>query len=521
MADNAPNRNNQPPPPLATIDSTSNANVPFTPRSSSFPDGLDSDSDLDAFVPTPTHSPGGPQYDELPPSYDEAQQQALQDARAGVPPLDPNDLEVRNLVLDDNLAAPSPASPPLSSRSPGNPNAYELEQDSRRNGSGHGTDIPMYQVHASEQILVGRMPTGASAPVLDMLLSQALEFAHHEPDTDARYAPRLMRPVAIPQQNARVSSEDETIQFLRAYAKALHAHSIRPAEFTEFLDGLNTLCIATGSTANHLVQRGMDSNVEPSLVHNYIDSANEIFFAPRGLRVSLQSLYTLLDALNIPNERGQRSGAVVSALDDHLTAPQKAQALHPWAEQLESDVPSMSTQSLVVKEMSERLRHQPQNSPIYDQEAPSGGDHKVNSEKQDDDPPHSVPELPPGPDSTSPWPWGNGNAGAGRPFGPFEMPGAWPPGASGRGPFSQHRERGRGRWGNHRGPGAPPSPFGLQGFPSAPRGFGPGTNANTLGNEWAAWGEGIAKWGEDFGKRMEKWGQQVGQDAARGGPGAW
>ena len=83
--------------------STNVSHSAFTPRSSSFPDNVDSDEE-DAFDPTPVHSPSGPHYDDLPPSYDEAQQQARQDARNRVPPLEPHHVDIGRMTLED--AAP-------------------------------------------------------------------------------------------------------------------------------------------------------------------------------------------------------------------------------------------------------------------------------------------------------------------------------------------------------------------------------------------------------------------------------
>ena len=63
-------------------------------------------TDFEAFQATPMSSPGGgPRYEDLPPTYDEAQQQALEDARAGRVPLEPSELDAHLLSLRDTRSA--------------------------------------------------------------------------------------------------------------------------------------------------------------------------------------------------------------------------------------------------------------------------------------------------------------------------------------------------------------------------------------------------------------------------------
>ncbi|KAF2476043.1 uncharacterized protein BDR25DRAFT_212590, partial [Lindgomyces ingoldianus] len=547
-----------PPPPHSTAGS--NSNIPFTPRSSTFPDDLSSeDPDIDVFEPTPISSPGGPHYDDLPPSYDEAQQQALEDARAGRTPPNPNDIEIHRLVLNDTqypyMAPPGPETQRtrVSGNLLDNPHAYEFEPENRRNSRGLGTSIPVQQVEGVEHIPVANMPlntlptnnipvghisssAGATRVVPNptaVLLSRALEFTKHEPDADARFAPRLTRVVAVPQQRLP-SLRPVEVQFLRAYAKALHAHSIRPAEFTEFLDGLNALCLATGTTAQQLTRPDAELDEGSSLIQNYVASTNESFFAPRGLKVSLRSLSSLTTALQIPEDRGQRAGAVASVLDETSTAEQRAGSLFPWIERLENNVPEPTSQMLVLREMSERIhcqaypqsqsQFQPEPHPISQNQdtgvirdnAPPSGPEKPREEDQTvEDPPHSIPTPPPGPIPGSfpsfgpqfPFGPGHGSRRGGPPFGPGNW-GHWTQNqANWAGPWGNHRERGRG-WGMGRVPGAWPPPHrGRRGCGAPnPRAAAPPFPRPGETNSWAAWGESIGKWGEEFGKHMAEWG---------------
>ncbi|KAF2258465.1 hypothetical protein CC78DRAFT_537780 [Lojkania enalia] len=594
--------NIHPPPPAST---SSNSNAPFTPRSSTFPDDLDSDSEFNVFEPTPTHSPGGPTYDDLPPSYAEAQQQALEDARTGRPPLSPNDLEIHRMILNDNQpmqdrVRPQPRTSLLDDR-----DAYEFEPENRRNGNGLGMTVPVQQSGEIESIPIGRETTVAAPPSDNMrngppfenagvaldptsiLMNQALEFTRHEPDADARYASRLTRCVAIPQESIQPSQKviqkgedrqrrcrrrergrgppwaqgqdgneprlpgqwptpasseslsteietaEEPVQFLRAYAKALHAHSIRPAEFTEFLDGLNALCLATNTTTEDLIHPEPDPESPSRLVFDYINATNESFFAPRGLKVSLQSLSILLGAIQIPEQRGRRAGAMAGASDEKSTAEQRANALHPWIERLETKVPEPSTQTLVLREMVERLRRRPQSTPHLKEDPSILTDAKKSRQSaEDENPPHSIPEPPTIPEPPAGlnsalfagpgrgWSWGpwNGNPGpwGGRGGGPCGRRGwGWPPHPPpgpfrpwGPQPHHSHSHHHHPHPGHH--PDGGPGRFtpSFPGIPPLPHGHG---------NNWTAWGEIWGKWGEEFGKNMEVWGQQFGKRAEEWG----
>ena len=544
------------------------------------------------------HSPTGPNYDDLPPTYDEAQQQAMHEARSGATPLDPNDLEIRRLTLSDHQ--PPPFEPPHTSTNSNtgasqrsrtslleDPNAYEFEPENRANARGLGRTVSVQQVEGSERIPVGRTNVPATdlpayrgtAPAhgsvdTGALLERALEFTRHQPDADARYAPRLARLVAVPQEGVPAlhqverrghgrrhgrerresgrghgpqdtphipgqwpdssssqilqpepETSNEPVQFMRAYSKALHAHSIRPAEFTEFLDGLNALCNATRTSPYSLSNSTDDT--PPAVVQEYISRANADFFAPRGLSVSLKSLSELVGLLAIPEERGQRAAAVASALDESVTVEKRAQGIHPWVEALEPSVPGPTSRTLVLREMGDRFRSQSAST------SENVKNEKKGNDEDDEDPPHSVPDSPPRPsqESFQPFPFGGwGNRGPGVPG----VPGVGPPwrrdahpgrgwGAMGGGPWGppphpgHHNNYGCGRRGPG-GPGGPGFPFGPRGgpgMPFGPRGFGPGTSNQT--NDWNAFGESIGKWGEDLGRSWGKWGEEFGKRAGEWG----
>ncbi|KAF2494251.1 hypothetical protein BU16DRAFT_583194 [Lophium mytilinum] len=595
---NPPNHSQPPLSPAGTENSRSNR--VFTPRSSTFPD--DSDSEFDHVEHTPLHSPGGPDYDDLPPSYEQAQAQALEQARNGPPSHSPNDLQVHRLVLDP---APDPdysipeSTPPQASHA-----------QSTRNAGRFGNTVPVIEVPGSTQIPVHQIPSSPPDPST-ALLNRALEFTQHAPDADLQYAPRLTRTIAIPQERLSPSDSDnsaalpghddhhgrhgrhghrgrrggprgprgrrshwqqdstrdstsETLaadqgllptQFLRTYAKALHAHSIRPAEFACFLDGLNILCTSTAATPESLLSSSTNNatSSSTSLVDTYIARCNETFFAPRGLRVRLSSLSSLISALKIPTDQGQKAAAVASALDTFTDAAQHANALYPWIERLELDIPEPSSSTLALQAMGERVRAQAEASSrasVDDAEffvrgpLPIGGLHLPG-------PPmagfhHPIPPMagfhhagPPVPGfhpaglsgvqphrrgSLQPW---SGRGGLGQGFGPgtgFGGPGMRGPPWMGAGP--PWRGQGppmRGQCSPGRGgmpffgPGGP-----QRGDPREQRGGGQswGDWGGEMGKRWGQWGEEFGKaaevWGVQFGKRAEEWGEDFGKKA-----GAW
>ncbi|KAJ4358108.1 uncharacterized protein N0V89_002687 [Didymosphaeria variabile] len=559
-----------PPPSCNPLPSSTTSNPAFTPRSSSFPDNIDSDSE-DVFDPTPVHSPGGPHYDDLPPSYHEAQQQALHDARNGVLPLDPVQLDLGRLHLDD--ATPDYEIPSGAEMHAHRATAEELAREG-------GRSVPVHHVQSSENVPIGRVGSTTSrmpAPLdQSALLDAALQFTRHEPDTDARYAPRLTRCIAIPQNvpntaaarkgKARARREErradrrgqsdahvlgarpgtstdtlpiaseEPAQFLRAYAKALHAHSIRPAEFLDFLDGLNALCATVGCKPADLIQPSTSSNPNTELVRHYVNASNEAFFAPRGLKISLRSFASLLATAQIPEERGQRAGAVAGAFDPCATPAKRAQALHPWVEALETTVNEPSIAAVTLKEMGEKFKNI---APSLSVATTNRGAHIPETEKtrlereyaerdrgaaaaDDDDPPHSIPgEFPhsnEGPHSPSGgWRGRGGRRGRGDPGSPFGPPGYGPFGPPGHTPFGPpgHGVYGPPGFGPHgpRGFG----PFGRGDFGPGRGSWGPRGGPGAGGNSWEALGQSIGKWGEEFGKRMEAWGDQFGKETAAWG----
>ncbi|KAF2812946.1 uncharacterized protein BDZ99DRAFT_460276 [Mytilinidion resinicola] len=582
---NPPNHSQPPLSPARTENSRSNR--VFTPRSSTFPD--DSDSEFDLVEHTPLHSPSGPDYDDFPPSYEQAQAQALEQARNGHQAPNPNDLQVHRLVLD-------PAADPDYSI----PESAPLQPT--RNADGLGSTVPVVEIPGSTHIPVHQIPSSPPDPSA-VLLNRALEFTQHAPDADLQYAPRLTRTIAIPQEDLsppnpansttppnhgghhhhrgrrggsrgprgrhghwqQPSMRDpssETLaagqglastQFLRTYAKALHTHSIRPAEFASFLDGLNVLCTTTAATPESLLSNSTGNTATPStsLVDTYIARCNEAFFAPRGLRIRLSSLSSLISSLNIPANHGQKAAAIASALDTSTNASQHAHALYPWIERLELDIPEPSGSMLALQAMGERVRTQTEASsrasvddadffvrgpPIGELNLPAppvagfhhagppvAGFHHAGSPAGSFHP-AGLPGVQPCRRGAF-QPWG-GRGGLGQGLGPglgFGAPGG-PPWMGAGSPW-------RGQGPSMRGqclPGRGGMPFFGAGGPGersgrgGPRGQHGGGQSwgewgGEMGKRWGQWGENFGKaaevWGVNFGKRAEEWGEDIGKKA--------
>ncbi|KAJ4985412.1 hypothetical protein SVAN01_09072 [Stagonosporopsis vannaccii] len=131
------------PQPTAAPQSTTSPPTPqYTPRSTSIAD----DSETD-FEPTPLHSPGGPPYEDLPPSYDFA----LSDARNGVASLDASQIEAHRVSANEGPDEPEVWEYRMRGESAESDESQEHEQAPAYEGH-----IPVQHVVNSEDIPVGR-----------------------------------------------------------------------------------------------------------------------------------------------------------------------------------------------------------------------------------------------------------------------------------------------------------------------------------------------------------------------------
>ncbi|KAI2476397.1 hypothetical protein Ptr902_12276 [Pyrenophora tritici-repentis] len=319
---------------------SSHSNIPFTPSATSIADSSDNELEL-----TPVHSPGGPQYDDLPPSYDEAQHQAVHDTRNGIAPIDPNQIEAHRITSNEGpdeaevweYRVKGEQTDPASER--------EQAPDYANYRNDKATSVPVQQHGASSS------SSSSGSDLAAVMLSQALEFARSEPNADAQYAPHLNRPIAIPENREPGQSSNEHKQFLCAYAEVLRGHSVRPAEFADFLYGLNVLATATNATAQDLLDDFSDKGAPSRIVQDYIRGANEAFFAPRGLTVSFRSEPVLLDSLPIP--AGRRAAILADFLEVTRGAEWRAKQLYPWIEALHANVDGITTPSERVLRLHE------------------------------------------------------------------------------------------------------------------------------------------------------------------------
>ncbi|KAG9188021.1 hypothetical protein G6011_01944 [Alternaria panax] len=482
--------NSRPAPPSTP----SRPNVASTPSAMSVADSSDNE-----FEPTPIHSPGGPQYEDLPPSYDEAQDQAVHDTRNGIAPVDPSQIEAHRITSNEGPNEPEVWEYRVRGEEPDPANEREQAPDYANHTSDKATSVPVQHISTSESISVGRVHSEPFPgwPSFDQLapalLHQALKFARQEPDAAAQYAPHLNRLIAIPELSGPARSADEDVTFLVAYAQVLNHHSVKLDEFADFLYGLQVLCTAAKTTAKDLLDGPSYEYTPSTTVHDYIRGANEAFFAPRGLAVSFRSETALLEQLPIP--AGHKSTVLYNLADGTATAEWRAQQLYPWIEALDTEnipVPSDSIRELY--ELSERF----EGRTGAGQGLAGIGGH-VSGQNRDlgyEDPPHSLPGPTEDPSHSPPGPGARHPRGQrGDHWSPFGMPGYGPFGAPGNGPFGP---AGRG-------------PFGTRGRSS--RGRGRGRGSEWHGNEWAEVGKELGKIGEQFGKRMGDWGVEFGKRA--------
>lgn len=484
---------------------SSHSNVPFTPSATSVADSSDNELEL-----TPVHSPGGPQYDDLPPSYDEAQHQAVHDTRNGIAPVDPNQIEAHRITSNEGPDEAEVWEYRIKGEQIDPANEQEKAPDYANYTNDKATSVPVQTQGESAS-------SSSGSGLVAAMLSQALEFTRNEPNANAQYAPHLNRIIAIPEEGGVGRSVKENVQFFCAYAEVLRGHSVRPAEFADFLFGLNVLVRATNTTARDLLDGFPSEDSPPQIVHDYLRGANEAFFAPRGLTVSFRGEPALLDSLPIP--AGRRAAILSEFLDVSKGHVWRARLLYPWIEALDADFDGITTPSERVQKLHDMgMGYESQGirsaAPNNDNDYTVERLHIYHSE-EDEDPPHSIPEPS---DETR---HGHGHRGRGHhhhhhhPRGqrgghwsPFGMPGHEPFGAPGRGPW-----------------GAPDNgPFGHPGRgPCGRRGRGyagfrgpPGSSQQGdpwRGNEWAEVGKELGKIGEQFGKRMGDWGIDFGKRA--------
>lgn len=483
---------------------SSHSNTPFTPSATSVADSSDNELEL-----TPVHSPGGPQYDDLPPSYDEARHQAVHDTRNGIAPVDPNQIEAHRITSNEG---------------PDEAEVWEYRiRGEQTDPASEREEAPDYATHTNDKATSvpvqqqgGSTSENSESDLAAAFLSQALEFTRNEPKANAQYAPHLNRIIAIPEDGGLGQSANEHTQFLCAYAEVLQGHSVRPVEFADFLYGLNVIATATNTTAQDLLDGLSNEDAPSAIVHDYIRGANEAFFAPRGLTVSFRSEPALLDSLPIP--AGRRAAILADFLEVTRGPEWRAKQLYPWIEALDVNANGIKTPSERVLRLHETgVRYASQRT---QPEAHSDSDdyvveklHICHSE-EDEDPPHSIPEPPE--ESRH----GHDHRGRGHhhhhhprgqrgghwsPFGvqghgPFGAPGRGPFGASGNGPFGRP---GRGPYGR-RG----------RGYAGCRGPTGPSQQEDAWsGNEWAEVGKELGKIGEQFGKAMGDWGIEFGKRA--------
>lgn len=292
-------------------------------QESSIPD-VDSDtSDVETEVGrrlhTPLTSPGGPRFEDLPPSYEQVQVEAIvsrvgdlgreEHLELSPPPPPPppppfedhvaNRLSLNRLSIHSNLQDERSRTPPPRSR----PQSYQ------------GDDPPPFEIQQSAE---------------EDTLDRALRFTHPLHNTsnlESMPSARLPRPIAIPQFQSHVERAG-TLAFFPSYAPTLEAFGIRAALFLAFLKGLTTVF-------SSLQWPDYDEDATWHLMETYLARANAVFFAPRGLMVRIVDMEGLLGALRINESRvGLRNALLRDVLRPGASEGERVEMLDPWVEPL-------------------------------------------------------------------------------------------------------------------------------------------------------------------------------------------
>ncbi|KAL1631193.1 hypothetical protein SLS56_004440 [Neofusicoccum ribis] len=364
----------------------------YRPNDDSYSDADTEDMGSGIATPVTLDGSGGPRsgsptshaslrYEDLPPSYEEAQQAAAAAAAGGVPvyaaayehptaaqasPLDQHHQQqpppfaertgsdpvlpaVERLVIREKERAASEQGSERSAFSGGG----ERRCGSIGDGSGSG-------VAAGAG---GRMSFAAVEGLASEhhgVLEVALQWAHPAYHAGDRKEPvaggdaGLARPVVVPQVNVAAlrdggeegeeDGDDEegaygpanVLAFSRAYATALQAHGVSLPIFIAFLDGLNAVCHAARAPASDDDRSPDAPEPDLSLVETYLARANALFFASRGLLIRVVDVDGLLDDV-IRLSASRRS--LRDALAGDVTSPaaterERVEALDPWVEKL-------------------------------------------------------------------------------------------------------------------------------------------------------------------------------------------
>lgn len=366
----------------------SNYNATSSRHSSSFSSNFSSDSDFVSARSTPavSVSPHRYSFEDLPPTYEQVQAEGLDpvedhehyslaDNHVGA-----NNLRVHRLVLDDNETYPLPtaeddAGPNAPAYTVTDPTFQLLDQTLQFTRHQPQPDV-QYASRLGRRIVVPPLETSTgfarSTNSSRSTSTQKRGFcgrnkrqAPLESDSVPSSRGRCCRrqQASVPSSSCRsrtslpstLSREDPefsnqaTIPFARAYSKALHAHGISPAEFIAFIDGLNTLFLA--SPAESLAFEPSNSQ---SLALAYLSRANAAFFAPRGLQVRLATLSAIVDGLDVPS-KFSRTTLLARAASPTADAIDRAQTLEPWVEPLDFSVPELSAATMELRQMAARL----------------------------------------------------------------------------------------------------------------------------------------------------------------------
>ncbi|EOD50069.1 hypothetical protein UCRNP2_3162 [Neofusicoccum parvum UCRNP2] len=367
----------------------------YRPNDDSYSDADTEDMGSGIATPVTLDGSGGPRsgsptshaslrYEDLPPSYEEAQQAAAAAAAGGVPVYaaayeHPTAGGPQASPLDQHHQQQQP--PPFAERTGSDPVLPAVERlvirEKERAASEQGSERSAFSGGGERRTgsvgdgsgsgaaagAGGRMSFAAVEGLASEhhgVLEVALQWAHPAYHAGDRKEPvaggdaGLARPVVVPQVNVaapRDSGEEgeedgdeeegaygpaNILAFSRAYATALQAHGVSLPIFIAFLDGLNAVCHAARAPASDDDRSPDAPEPDLSLVETYLARANALFFASRGLLIRVVDVDGLLDDV-IRLSASRRS--LRDALAGDVTSPaaterERVEALDPWVEKL-------------------------------------------------------------------------------------------------------------------------------------------------------------------------------------------
>ncbi|KAK9369814.1 hypothetical protein V1509DRAFT_638496 [Lipomyces kononenkoae] len=208
----------------------------------------------------------------------------------------------------------------------------------------------------------------------EQFLQSTLQWIPSPPSSPQTLGVRLKKPVVIPRMDV-VGILKAPLPFLRAYSPVLHAHDIHETDFLAFIDNLavaqagspvfqaiNAASMAIGFVPHHwckLAATGMQvaAGVGTAAVaivrtKKFLETSNEKYFAPRGLKVSIKKDEEVASIVKFPPSQRMLS-PVDLGMDGHINmCDRRMDALAPYIAPLTTQVPPPTKQRNILDKIA-------------------------------------------------------------------------------------------------------------------------------------------------------------------------